>query len=93
MSQHDISPETAEIAPLQVLLWGADINNRISGARETVNSNGGNLKKIKIFKGIGHHFLERGEDGLREFLDDFTNAIISMDEEQEIRGFDERWSR
>lgn len=91
VSQHDISPETAEVVPLQVLLWGADINNRISGARETINSNGGNLKRIKIFKGIGHHFLE--EESIRELLDDFTNAITSMDKGQKIRGFDERRSR
>ena len=93
VSQHDISPETAEVVPLQVLLWGADINNRISGARETINLNGGNLKKIKIFKGIGHHFLERGEDGAKEFLEDFVNVITSIDKGQEVRGFDERWSR
>lgn len=93
VSQHDISPETAETVSKQILLWGADINERIRHEKEIVNSNGGNLKKIKIFKGIGHHFLERGEDGLREFTADFVNAIISIDEGQEVRGFDERWSR
>ena len=93
VSQHDISPETAEIVPTQILLWGTDINERIKHEKETINSNGCNLKKIKIFKGIGHHFLERGEDGAREFLGDFINAITSMDKEQEIRGFDDRWSR
>ena len=93
VSQHDISPETAETVSTQILLWGTDINERIKHEKETINSNGGNLKKIKIFKGIGHHFLERGEDGAREFLGDFINAITSMDKEQEIRGFDDRWSR
>lgn len=93
VSQHDISPETAETVSKQILLWGADINERIRHEKEIVNSNGGNLKKIKIFKGIGHHFFERGEDGLSEFTADFVNAIISMDEGQEVRGFDERWSR
>lgn len=93
VSQHDISPETAETVSTQILLWGTDINERIKHEKETINSNGGNLKKIKIFKDIGHHFLERGEDGAREFLGDFINAITSMDKEQEIRGFDDRWSR
>ena len=93
VSQHDISPETAETVSTQILLWGTDINERIKHEKETINSNGCNLKKIKIFKGIGHHFLERGEDGAREFLGDFINAITSMDKEQEIRGFDDRWSR
>lgn len=93
VSQHDISPETAETVSTQVSLWGTNINERIRHEQETVNSNGGTLKKIKIFKGIGHHFLERGEDGAKEFLGDFVNAITSIDEGQEVRGFDERWSR
>lgn len=93
VSQHDISPETAETVSKQILLWGADINERIRHEKEIVNSNGGNLKKIKIFKGIGHHISERREDILRELTSDFVNAIISMDEGQEVRGFDERRSR
>lgn len=90
VSQHDISPETANTVKAQVKLWGTDINERISHEEETVNSNGGALKKRKIYKGVGHHFFERGDEGLSEWLGDFTDAIVSMDRGQEIRGF-ERW--
>ena len=92
VSQHDISGSVAETVRAQVALWGTDINDRISHAKETVNSNGGKLSKIKIYKGIGHHFLERGEDGARELFGDLADALTSMDRNDGIRGF-ERWSR
>lgn len=92
VSQHDVSPDVAKTVKKQVLLWGSDINERISKARETINLNGGNLKKIKIYKGISHHFMERGENGPKEFLSDLSDAIVSMDEGKNVRGF-ERWCR
>ena len=92
VSQHDFSPEVAEVVPLQVALWGTDINDRINGARETIASNGAFLQRVKIYQGVGHHFIERGEEGIKEFLNDMTNALDSMDKGEKFRGF-ERWSR
>ena len=80
------------MVPLQVALWGTDINDRIKGAKETIASNGGLIQRTKIYKGIGHHFIERGEDGPKEFLTDLSNALDSMNRKQEFRGF-ERWNR
>ena len=90
VSQHDISPDVAEVVPLQVALWGTDVNDRINGAKETIASNGGLIQRTKIYKGISHHFLERGEDGPREFLTDLSNALDSMNRKQEFRGFERR---
>ncbi|MBO6242956.1 MAG: hypothetical protein J6O41_00070, partial [Clostridia bacterium] len=42
VSQHDISPETAETISTQILLWGTDIHERIKHDKETINSNGCN---------------------------------------------------
>ena len=93
VSQHDISSEVANVVPLQIKLWGSDINDRINGARETINSNGGKLQKVKIYKGISHHFLERGEEAPKEFLNDMAKALSSLNKGQELNGFDDGANR
>ena len=76
---------------MQVALWGTDINRRISGAIETIASNGGLQPRKKIYQGESHYFSERGYDSKKELLKDFETALDSMNKGQELRGF-ERWS-
>lgn len=79
VSQHDKSPDVAEVVDKQVELFGEDINNRVNEVIRMNLKNGCNIQNYKIYKGTNHHSANT------ETIDDMFRVIDDLNKGQIIQ--------